>query len=195
MWDLKNKIAARFYKTRLRRSVLKKMAASSVIRFYPKKLVPEFCKCKGKQRLEERMQKISASNLESATCNLQADCGFTLLEIMVSISIIALVLVSVYRLHAQTISMHQSARFYTTAPLLAQNKMAEFEIKPLDELTDDSGSFADEFPGYSWKVAINDVESETLGSTAEDLKKIDIIVSFNQDEFTYDLRTYRFFTE
>ena len=114
---------------------------------------------------------------------------------MVSISIIAIVLVSVYRLHAQTISMHQSARFYTTAPLLAQNKMAEFEIKPLDELTDDSGSFADEFPGYSWKVAINDVESETLGSTAEDLKKIDIIVSFNQDEFTYDLRTYRFYSE
>ena len=141
------------------------------------------------------MQKISASNSEPATCNSQSDFGFTLLEIMVSISIIAIVLVSVYRLHGQTISMHQSARFYTIAPLLAQNKMAEFEIKPLDELTDDSGSFADEFPGYSWKVAINDVESETLGSTAEDLKKIDIIVSFNQDEFTYDLRTYRFYSE
>ena len=141
------------------------------------------------------MQKISASNSEPATCNLRAACGFTLLEIMVSISVIALVLVSVYRLHAQTISMHQSVSFYTTAPLLAQNKMAEFEIKPLDELTDDSGSFADEFPGYSWKVAINDVESETLGSTAEDLKKIDITVSFNQDEFTYDLRTYRFYSE
>ena len=141
------------------------------------------------------MHKISTCNQEPATRNLQADCGFTLLEIMVSISIIALVLVSVYRLHAQTISMHQAARFYTTAPLLAQNKMAEFEIKPLDELIDDSGSFADEFPGYSWKIAINDVESETLGSTAEDLKKIDIIVSFNQDEFTYDLSTYRFYSE
>jgi general secretion pathway protein I len=141
------------------------------------------------------MHKISTCSPEPATRNLQANCGFTLLEIMVSISIIALVLVSVYRLHAQTISMHQSARFYTTAPMLAQNKMAEFEIKPLDELIDDSGSFGDEFPGYNWKVAINDVESETLGSTAEDLKTIDIIVSFNQDEFTYDLRTYRFYTE
>ncbi len=114
---------------------------------------------------------------------------------MVALSIIALVLVSVYRLQAQTISMNQSTRFYTTAPLLAQNKLAEHEIKPLDELADDAGNFGDEFPGYSWKVAINDVESETLGSTAEDLKKIDIIVSFNQDEFTYDLRTYRFYSE
>ena len=141
------------------------------------------------------MHQISTCNPEPATRNLQADCGFTLLEIMVAISIIALVLVSVYRLHAQTISMNQSARFYTTAPLLAQNKLAEHEIKPLDELADDAGNFGDEFPGYSWKVAVNDVESETLGSTAEDLKKIDIIVSFNQDEFTYDLRTYRFYTE
>jgi len=141
------------------------------------------------------MHKISTCNPEPATRNLQADCGFTLLEIMVSISVIALVLVSVYRLQAQTISMHQSARFYTTATLLAQNKLAEFEIKPLDELADDAGNFGDEFSGYSWKVAISDVESETLGRTAEDLKKIDMIVSFNQDEFTYDLRTYRFYNE
>ncbi len=141
------------------------------------------------------MHKTSTCTPQTARHDSQSDCGFTLLEIMVSISVIALVLVSVYRLHAQTISMHQSARFYTTAPLLAQNKMAEFEIKPLDELTDDAGNFGDEFPGYSWKVAINDVESETLGSTAEDLKKIDIIVSFNQDEFTYDLSTYRFYSE
>ncbi len=141
------------------------------------------------------MQKISASNSEPATCNLKAAGGFTLLEIMVSISVIALVLVSVYRLHAQTISMHQSARFYTTAPLLAQNKMAEFEIKPLDELTDDSGSFGDEFPGYNWKITIGDVESQALGKTAENLKKIDITLSAGHDEFTYNLRTYRLYTE
>ena len=141
------------------------------------------------------MHKISTCNPEPATRNLQAACGFTLLEIMVSISIIALVLVSVYRLHAQTISMHQSARFYTTAPLLAQNKMTEFEIKPLDELTDDFGSFGDEFPGYNWKITINDVESQALGKTADSLKKIDITLSWGTDQFVYNLTTYRFYSE
>ncbi len=141
------------------------------------------------------MQKISTCNLEPATRNLQAACGFTLLEIMVSISVIAIVLVSVYRLHAQTISMQQAARFYTTAPLLAQNKMTEFEIKPLDELKDDSGSFGDEFPGYNWKIAVGDVESQALGKTAENLKKIDITLSAGNDGFVYNLRTYRFYTE
>lgn len=141
------------------------------------------------------MHKISTCNQEPATRNLQADCGFTLLEIMVSISIIALVLVTIYRLHAQTISMYQAARFYTTAPLLAQNKMVEFEIKPLDELTDDAGNFGDEFPGYSWKITIGDVESQALGKTAENLKKIDITLSAGNDEFAYDLTTYRFYSE
>jgi len=141
------------------------------------------------------MHKISICTLKPATRNLQADRGFTLLEIMVSISIIALVLVSVYRLHAQTLSMHQSARFYTTAPLLAQNKLTELEIKPLDEVTDDAGNFGDEFPGYHWEITIGDVESQELGKTAENLKKIDITLSAGNDEFTYNLRTYRFYTE
>jgi len=126
---------------------------------------------------------------------LQPDAGFTLLEIMVAVSIIAIVLVSVYKMHAQTISMDYSVRFYTTAPLLAQRKMAEFEIKPLNELADEAGDFGDSFPNYRWKVALSDVESEALGQHADDLKKIDVTTSLSNDELTYSLRTYRFFRE
>ena len=118
--------------------------------------------------------------------------GFTLLEIMVSISIIAIVLVAVYRMHTQTISMNTSVKFYSTAPLLAHGKIAELGINPLNELTDDSGNFGKEFVGYRWNVSIEDVESEFLGVTGEDLKKIDVTISFNNEELTYNLRKYRF---
>ena len=138
------------------------------------------------------MQKTATSNQQRQTRNLQSDFGFTLLEIMVAISIIGIVLVSVYKMHAQTISMNYEARFYATAPLLAQLKMAELETKLLEEQTNDSGDFGDEFPGYRWNVVIDDVESEALGNTAEDLKEINVFVSFNNDEFTYSLRTYIF---
>ncbi len=138
------------------------------------------------------MKNKATSNLQRRTRNLQSDFGFTLLEIMVAVSIIAIVLVSVYKMHAQTISMNYEARFYTTAPLLAQLKMAELETKSLEDLTGDSGNFGDDFPGYGWKVGIDDVESEALGDTAKDLKKIDVTVFLNNDEFTYSLRTYRF---
>jgi general secretion pathway protein I len=126
------------------------------------------------------------------TRNPQSKGGFTLLEIMVAISIIAIVLVTVYRLHAQTLSMNYSARFYATAPMLAQKKIAEIESEGQKDMADDSGDFGDEFPGYSWRVAVDNVESETLGNVAENLKKIDILVTLNKDEFTYSVRNYKF---
>ena len=138
------------------------------------------------------MKNIATSNLQRRTRNLQSDFGFTLLEIMVAVSIIAIVLVSIYKMQAQTISMNYEARFYATAPMLAQFKMTEQETKSLEDLTSDSGNFGDDFPGYSWSMAVDDVESEALGNTAKDLKKIDVTIFLNDDEFTYSLRTYRF---
>jgi general secretion pathway protein I len=88
--------------------------------------------------------------------------------------------------------MNYSARFYATAPMLAQKKMAEIESESQKDMADDSGYFGDEFPGYSWRVAVDNVESETLGGVAENLKKIDILVTLNNDEFTYSVRTYKF---
>jgi len=126
---------------------------------------------------------------------LKPAAGFTLLEIMVSISIISIVLVAVYRMHIQTIAMNSSVKFYTTAPLLAHGKIAELEINPSDELTDDSGNFGEEFSGYRWNLSIDDIESKLLGTTSKALKKIDVTISFNNDEFTYNLRKYRFVTD
>ena len=144
------------------------------------------------QKLVYEMKKKTIINLQRPTRNIQSDFGFTLLEIMVAVSIIAIVLVSIYIMQAQTISMNYEARFYATAPLLAQFKMTEQETKSLEDLTSDSGNFGDDFPGYSWSMAVDDVESEALGDTAKDLKKIDVVIFLNNDEFTYNLRTYRF---
>jgi len=119
--------------------------------------------------------------------------GFTLLEVMVALSIIAIVLVSVYKLHAQTVSMNNEVRFYVTAPMLAQIKMAEIESESLEDIGDDSGDYGDEFPDYRWNIVIDDVESTALGDIAKDLKKIDLLISFNNDEFTYNLRAYKYF--
>jgi general secretion pathway protein I len=119
--------------------------------------------------------------------------GFTLLEVMVALSIIAIVLVSVYKLHAQTVSMNNEVRFYVTAPMLAQIKMAEIKSESLEDIGDDSGDYGDEFPDYRWNIVIDDVESTALGNIAKDLKKIDLIISLNNDEFTYNLRAYKYF--
>jgi general secretion pathway protein I len=117
--------------------------------------------------------------------------GFTLLEIMVSLAVIALVLVSIYRLHAQTIAMNVDARFYATAPFLAQWKISELEDKTGKELVDDSGDFGVDHPGYNWTVKVQEVESEPLGDYAKNLIKIDVAVSLNDTGMSYGVRTYR----
>jgi general secretion pathway protein I len=129
---------------------------------------------------------------QTSAQGLQPQRGFTLLEVMAALSILAIVLVSVYRLHAQTVSMNSEVRFYATAPMLAQLKMAEVESGSPEDLGDDSGDFGDEFPNYRWNIVIDDVESTALGNIAQDLKKIDLLISFNNNEFTYSLRNYKF---
>ena len=142
-----------------------------------------------------RDRKSSAAAEQAPDRTTTSQQGFTLIEIMAAISIIAIVLVSVYKLHAQSVAMTSEVRFYATAPMLAQKKMAELESKSKKDISDESGDFGDQFPNYSFNIVINDVESKELGNVAENLKRIDITVSFNKDEYTYDLRDYKLFQD
>ncbi|MCP4112384.1 MAG: prepilin-type N-terminal cleavage/methylation domain-containing protein [Desulfobacteraceae bacterium] len=160
----------------------------------------------GNWKLETRNQKpktgryfskfqVSSFKFQLSTFNFQP--GFTLLEVMVAVSILAIALVSIYRLHTQTISMNNAIKFHTVAPLLAQGKLAEFEIKPADELEDDSGDFGDDFPGYNWRASVEDVEPKELEELEgyAILKKIDVTVNFEGGGFVYHFGIYRLVLE
>lgn len=118
--------------------------------------------------------------------------GFTLLEVMVALGIMAVVLVSVYRLQSQTIRMSMESRFYTQAPLLARSALTRLEEAREREMMSDQGDFGREFPGYQWSITVADAPSEALGvEFARDMKRIDVLVSLNNGEYTYGFRTYR----
>jgi len=119
--------------------------------------------------------------------------GFTLLEIMVAMAIIAIVLVAVYKMHHQTIDMNNATSFHTRAPLLAQKKIAAIKRRTLNDIADDEGDFGEDFADYHWQVTVEDVESELLGDATRRLKKIDMTVSHDRDEMTYQIRSYIFF--
>jgi general secretion pathway protein I len=135
------------------------------------------------------------SKQQTGVDNRQTAAGFTLLEVMVAMAIMAIVLVSVYRMHSQTLTMNTAARFYTQAPMLAQSKLAQLEVASEGTIVGDSGDFGEKFPGYSWSISTDEVSSEALGEIAADLKRIDMTVSFNSDEYVYNVRTYWFMRE
>ncbi len=141
------------------------------------------------------IQHPASSFQHRATTIQQTDSGFTLLEVLIAMAIMAIVLVSVFRMHSQTLSMTIANRFYTQAPMLAQSRMAQLEATSSEVVSGDSGDFGDKFPGYSWSVSTEDVSSEALGEVGEDLKRIDVTVTLNQNEYEYSIRAYRLVRE
>ena len=84
--------------------------------------------------------------------------GFTLLEVMIAMAILAISLVAVYQSQSQSVSMAANARFLTTASLLAQSRMSQIDAAAPREVSSGSGDFGENFPDYAWQVEIGDVE-------------------------------------
>jgi general secretion pathway protein I len=137
------------------------------------------------------MNELQHQTLTKTNGRKQLTSGFTLLEVMVAMAVMAIVLVSVYRMHSQTLTMNTAARFYTQAPLLAQKKMVEITSTSSDIFASDSGDFGEDFPGYSWQVSATDVSIELLGEVADDFKRLDVTVAYLNNQFSFRLTTYR----
>lgn len=119
--------------------------------------------------------------------------GFTLLEVMVAVSLMTIVLVAVLNLYMQTVTLANTAKFYSIAPQLAQKALTGVETTlPESKRNQFSGDFGDGFQGYRWTVSIDSPVPESLDTTMANLKKIDVEITFNEREFAYKLRTYRF---
>jgi len=120
--------------------------------------------------------------------------GFTLLEVMVAMAILAITLTGVYRLQSQTMVMSANARFYSVAPLLAQAKLSEIERTDLSDIDNDSGEFGEQHPGYRWSLEATPLPMDLLENISYNMLRIDLSIALN-DEASYALRTYRFHKE
>jgi len=121
------------------------------------------------------------------------DSGFTLLEVMIAIAIIAITLVAVFGSQSQSLSLATEAKFSTTAALLAQSKMAEIEAVNPEDLASDSGDFGENFPNYHWNLTVSDVSFIGTDEILDYLKRIDLSLFYGEhSQYQYRLRLYRF---
>ncbi|MGE5799712.1 MAG: type IV pilus modification PilV family protein [Syntrophaceae bacterium] len=98
--------------------------------------------------------------------------GFTLLEVMIAMAILATVLVTVFHSQSQSIAMANESRAMTSLALLAQSRMAEVEGQQNLSTGQTSGKFGDDFPDYSWTVGI----TQPPGPGSSYLRKIEVTV-------------------
>jgi general secretion pathway protein I len=88
--------------------------------------------------------------------------GFSLLEVMIAMAILAISLVAVYQSQSQSLSMAAGARFLTTASLLAQSRMAEIDAADPRGVTAGNGDFGEDFLDYHWQVELEQTEIAVL---------------------------------
>ena len=116
--------------------------------------------------------------------------GFSLLEVMIAVALIAIALTTLLGSQAQSVSYANSAKFETMAALLAQSKMSEITVQDADSLSSDSGDFGDDYPGYAWEATVSDISIEGLDAISNYLKQVDLTVSWGV--FKYSIRLYHY---
>lgn len=127
--------------------------------------------------------------------NMRNNQAFTLLEVMIAVSIIAIALVALFGSQSRSLSHATEAHFNIVAPMLASGKLAELESGNI-ALNGDEGDFGDEFPGYSWKLKAENAGFDnsdalaTLEKLENPLQKVELTVLWSETKFSYTLVYY-----
>ena len=124
--------------------------------------------------------------------------GFTLLEVMISVAIIALIFVSLFRMQSSTIMLAEAGKFNTIAPILAKQILVRVE-QDIENWSDPNGDFGENYPGMKWACEISDVFLENLDFIGEEnqdrFKKIDIKILASSGSNSYEISAWRFSNE
>jgi len=95
--------------------------------------------------------------------------GFTLLEVLVAVAILAIAMVAILKANVQSLDTLTRSRETSTASLLAAGKLAEVEAAGVAKWSELRGDFGEDYPDYTWEV-------ETSSTQVEGLVQVTVIV-------------------
>ncbi len=107
--------------------------------------------------------------------------GFTLLEVMVALSIVATALVTLLGSHLISLNLAHQHKKQTLTAMFARQKMEENKTVPFDSLASDDGDFGPAFPEIKWELQVEEAEIDNL-------KRVRIIVKLPDEDF--ELETF-----
>lgn len=114
------------------------------------------------------------------------NAGFTLLEIMVSLAILAIALVTLLSAHNKALSMSAEAVKLTDAVALAREEMEKFYIEPLPQPGVSDKKKRDDYPDFEWRTEVAETPFEGVWEV-----KIDVFKEGDEKEHgVFTLKTY-----
>ena len=119
--------------------------------------------------------------------------GFTLLEVLVAVALVALVLVSFMGLHLRSLDATLQAQDITTAVLLAQGKLAAMGAFP--ETGTEEGAFeGPDLSRFRWASAVTEhiLDAKLAGGRAVTVRQLDVTILWldGQQTRSYVLEAY-----
>lgn len=118
--------------------------------------------------------------------------GFTLLEVMIAVAVLAITLTVLFGSQSQSLSLAAEAKFNTKATFLAELKMAELE-SGITELQNDEGDFGEEYPAFGWKVEVEDADLSTpeyLEDLDDSIKRVTLTILWQDSPYSHSVDYY-----
>ena len=97
------------------------------------------------------------------------NAGFTLLEVMVALLIIATSFVTLLHTRNQSVTTADYAKRATVATLLASERMSDIEHGDFPDTGEDSSNFGDDYSEYRWKTSVSDTAYENIREVKVDV--------------------------
>lgn len=117
---------------------------------------------------------------------------------MISVSIVAVIFVSVFRMQSASVNLALQGKFNTLAPVLASRLLSDIEAD-LENWSASEGHFETPYEEVAWTCEILDLENidTEIVSEAfqESLKKIEITIVDPSLDSRYSVSTWRFVHE
>ncbi len=114
--------------------------------------------------------------------------GFTLLEVMIAVAILAIGLVAVLKSQTHGLDMAYDSEINTRFALFAQQKIADIQVAMAsdEKNVDGRGDFGSEFPSFSWQI-----ESEP--SSIPNLEKVKLTITYSEGTNKREFVTLQYF--
>ena len=107
--------------------------------------------------------------------------GFTLLEVMVALAILAISLVMIFSQQATSIDWGNEAKIITKATLLAEEHMAGLISQDRLPIGEEQGEVQEAIPPLQWRTMVEE-------SATEGMKRVTVLVQWKERGRERDLR-------